>query len=483
MTIKKILIANRGEIACRIIDTARKLGIRTVAVYSTADRTAKHVILADEAYLIGDGPSALSYLRGDVIIETALKAGCDAIHPGYGFLSENADFADLVEQRGLIFIGPTGDAMRKMGSKIAAKITAKKAGVPLVPGTEDKIYDIEKAASIAEYIGFPVLIKASAGGGGKGMRVVNDAESFAGEVQRAMSEAQSAFGDSSVFIEKYVSSPKHIEVQILADNYGNAFYLYERECSIQRRHQKLIEEAPSPSINPELRKEMGEAAVRLAKACGYRGAGTIEFLMDGEKNYYFLEMNTRLQVEHPVTECITGWDLVEYQIRIASGEKLKLCQEDIPLIGHAIELRVCAEDPLNQFLPTTGVLTTYVEPYGQGIRVDSGFSQGDQIPVYYDSMIAKLIVHAPNRSAAIEKLKSAIRQYHIEGIATTLEFGAFVLQHPSFIHGTFDTGFVSTYFTEEQLLNYDHALQEAAAVAALYHFKLKEKSIAIPKRK
>jgi pyruvate carboxylase subunit A len=475
--IKKVLIANRGEITCRIIKTARKLGIKTVAVFSEADRKAQHVLMADEAYYLGPAPSNQSYLLGEKILEIAKACGADAIHPGYGFLSENAGFADAVKQSGILFIGPSGDAMRRMGSKIAAKLTAKSAGVPLVPGTEDKITDMAEAASIAADIGYPVLIKASAGGGGKGMRIVNRHEDFEQEVQRAMSEAGSAFGDSAVFIEKYVAKPKHIEVQVLADRFGNAVYLFERECSIQRRHQKLVEEAPSAVLNDDIRKKIGEAAVALTKTCGYEGAGTIEFLLDADKNFYFLEMNTRLQVEHPVTELITGLDLVAYQFSVASGEALDFKQEDLRIDGHAMELRICAEDPYNQFLPATGLLEKYKEPIMESVRVDSGFVEGDTIPMYYDSMIAKLIVHAPNREAAIAKLTDAIRAFEIKGIPTTLPFGEFVIHHPAFQDGSFDTGFVEAYYSADLLKKWDEDLQKAAAIAGLYFFKKKEKSI------
>jgi acetyl-CoA carboxylase biotin carboxylase subunit len=478
--IKKILIANRGEIACRIIKTAKKLGINTVAVYSDADRTALHTRMANESYYLGPSPSSQSYLLSDKILEIAKISGADAIHPGYGFLSENADFADAVISAGLIFIGPTGDSMRKMGSKIEAKQTAKAAGVPLVPGTDERINDMKLAAKTADEIGYPLLIKASAGGGGKGMRIVNTPESFEQEVHRAMSEAKSSFGDASVFIEKYVESPKHIEVQVLADMHGNAVYLFERECSIQRRHQKLIEEAPSAVIDPLIRKQIGEAAVRLTKTCNYHGAGTIEFLLDKNKNFYFLEMNTRLQVEHPVTELITDLDLVECQIQIANGQPLDFTQDDLKINGHAMELRICAEDPSNNFLPATGVLEIYQEPNIDGVRVDSGFHQGDQISVYYDSMIAKLVVHAPNRDAAIQKLQTAIHAFQIVGIPTTFELGLFALQHPAFIDGSFDTGFIDKYFSAEALKEIDSDIQKAAAIAALYFYKIREKSIALP---
>jgi acetyl-CoA carboxylase biotin carboxylase subunit len=463
--------------------TCKKLGIVTVAVYSDADRAAMHVRIADEAYHIGASQSNQSYLNGQKVIEVAKNTGCQAIHPGYGFLSENADFADMVKANNLIFIGPEGSSMRQMGAKIEAKLTAKKANVPLVPGTEEKIQDISLAKRIAGEIGFPVLIKASAGGGGKGMRIVHSESTFEQEVDRAMSEALSAFGDGSVFIEKYINAPKHIEIQILADRHGNVVYLNERECSVQRRHQKLVEEAPSPVIDDKLRKKIGMAAVELAKSCNYIGAGTVEFLLDEQRNFYFLEMNTRLQVEHPVTEFITGIDLVEWQIRVADNEPLDFRQEDVKLIGHAMELRVCAEDPTNNFLPSTGILTTYIEPEMDGVRVDSGFEEGDQIPIFYDSMIAKLIVHAPNRTAAISKLHQAINGYQIVGIPTTLEFGQFTINHPTFIDGSFDTKFVDQYFSPEKLNEYKTTDAAIASLAAIFRYKQKEKSITIPSDK
>ncbi len=476
--IQKILIANRGEIACRIIRSAHKMGIRCVAVYSEADRKARHVLLADEAYLLGPPPSAQSYLLGDKIISIALACGADAIHPGYGFLSENADFADAVAAAGLVFIGPSGAAMRSMGAKIAAKQTARAAGVPLVPGTEEALQDLGQAKQIALEIGFPVLVKASAGGGGKGMRIISEPDSFAEQVERAMSEAKSSFGDAAVFIEKYIGSPKHIEIQILADSHGNTLYLFERECSIQRRHQKVIEEAPSSAVSPELRRQMGESAVALARTCGYTGAGTVEFLLDESGNYYFLEMNTRLQVEHPVTEYITGLDLVAWQIRIAEGAELDIRQEELRLKGHAIELRVCAEDPANNFLPVTGILYEYREPAGDGIRVDSGFSQGDEIPVYYDPMLAKLIVYADTREAAIRKMTEAIQDYRISGIPTTLAFGAFAINHPAFRDGSFDTHFVERYFEPEALYRQHSKAAEIAAMAALiFHRRALQKPV------
>ena len=476
----KLLIANRGEIACRIIRTARRMGLSTVAVYSEADRQALHLRMADEAYLIGPAPSTESYLRGDKIIETALKAGADAIHPGYGFLSEQADFAKAVEAAGLIFIGPSAESIEIMGSKLAAKEAVSRYDIPLVPGTEKAIEDPQKAIRIAEEIGFPILIKASAGGGGKGMRIVEKAEELQEQMQRAISEAQSAFGDGAVFIEKYVSKPRHIEFQILADKEGNTLHFYERECSIQRRHQKVIEEAPSVVLDEALRQKMGEAAVKVAKACKYHGAGTVEFLLDADHNFYFLEMNTRLQVEHPVTELITGFDLVEWQIRIARGEALPFRQEDIPRNGHAIELRVYAEDPYNDFLPGTGKLEVYERPQGEGIRLDDGYEQGQDIPIYYDPMIAKLISYGRDRDEAIYRMLQAIKQYRIEGIPTTLPFGRFALQHPAFRSGHFDTSFVKKYFRPELLLEEEKKLAHLAALSALFLYQRESERLLPP---
>ncbi len=478
----KILIANRGEIACRIIRTARRMGIATVAVYSEVDRAALHVRMADEAWCIGPAPSAESYLRGDKIIETALQAKADAIHPGYGFLSEQADFAQAVENAGLIFIGPRPHSIEIMGSKLAAKEAVSKYDIPLVPGTEKAIDDPQQAIRIAKEIGFPILIKASAGGGGKGMRIVEREEDLKEQMQRAISEAQSAFGDGSVFIEKYLSKPRHIEFQILADEYGHTIHLFERECSIQRRHQKVVEEAPSAVLSPELRQRMGKAAVRVAQACNYRGAGTVEFLLDADHHFYFLEMNTRLQVEHPVTELITGLDLVEWQIRIARGEKLSLQQDMLQINGHAIELRVYAEDPFNDFLPGTGTLETYQTPKGEGIRLDDGYEQGQEVPIYYDPMLAKLITYGKDRNDAIYKMLQAIRNYHIKGVPTTLPFGEFALNHPAFRSGNFDTGFVKQYFRPELLQEEEKKLAEVAALFGLYAYEQEKEKLNLLQR-
>ncbi len=449
--IKKLLVANRGEIALRIMRSVRELGIQTVAVFSEADRNALHVRFADEAVCIGPPPSAQSYLVMDKIIQAALRTRSDAIHPGYGFLSENEDFAAKVREAGLIFIGPSPESIELMGSKLAAKAAVAKFNVPLVPGTSEPISDIKAAKKISKEIGYPILIKASAGGGGKGMRVVETEADFENQMERAVSEATSAFGDGSVFIEKYVTQPRHIEFQIFGDQHGNVVHLFERECSIQRRHQKVIEEAPSSILTPALRKQMGEAAVNVAKAAKYYNAGTVEFIVDENKNFYFLEMNTRLQVEHPVTELITGLDLVKLQIKIAEGEKLPFKQEDLTLRGHAIEVRVYAEDPANNFLPDIGTLKTYKRPQGHGIRVDDGFEQGMTVPFYYDPMIAKMICHDETRERAIEKTIRAIDEYEITGLETTLGFCRFVMTHEAFRSGNFDTKFVEKYFTPEVL--------------------------------
>lgn len=464
---KKILVANRGEIALRIMRTARRMGIQTVAVYSEADRHAPHVRFADEAVLLGPAPSAQSYLRADKIIDAARKLGVEGIHPGYGFLSENAGFAQMVSDAGMTFIGPKPHSIQMMGSKLAAKEAAKKFNVPMVPGIEEAITDVEMAKEIGRRVGYPILIKASAGGGGKGMRIVEREDELKEQMERAISEAVSAFGDGSVFIEKYVTGPRHVEVQIMGDTHGNIVYLFERECSIQRRHQKVVEEAPSAILTPELRRAMGEAAIRVAKACDYVGAGTVEFLVDGQRRFYFLEMNTRLQVEHPVTEMITGLDLVELQIRVARGEKLPFAQEDLQINGHALELRVYAEDPLNNFLPSVGTLTKYRLPEGPGIRVDGGFEEGMEVPIYYDPMLAKLVVHGATRDEAIQKMKEAIAAYEVEGVATTLPFGRFVLDHPAFVSADFDTHFVQHYFSPDKLIESHRDEAEVAALLAL----------------
>jgi len=466
---QKILIANRGEIALRIMRSAREMGIKTVAVYSDADRDALHVRYADEAVHIGEAPSNQSYLVGEKIIDACKQTGAEGIHPGYGFLSENAAFARKVREAGLILIGPSPEAMEVMGNKLSAKAAAMKYDIPMVPGTEEAITDINEAKQRAVEVGFPILIKAAAGGGGKGMRIVDSVGDFEEQMQLAVSEATSAFGDGSVFIERYVSSPRHIEIQVLGDSHGNILHLFERDCSVQRRHQKVIEEAPSSVLTPEIRKAMGKCAVDVARSVKYTGAGTVEFIMDDQLNFYFLEMNTRLQVEHPVTEFITGIDLVKEQINIARGEAISFKQEDLEINGHAIELRVYAEDPANNFLPDIGTLQTYVTPKGPGVRVDDGFEQGMEIPIYYDPMIAKLITYGKDREEAIERMIRAIDEYHITGITTTLAFGKFVMQHEAFTSGNFDTHFVMKYFTPEVLQTGN---EDEAMIAALLVEKL-----------
>lgn len=477
---KKILVANRGEIALRVMKTAKKMGIKTVAVYSVADRQSPHVKFADEAVCIGEAPSNQSYLLGDKIIEVCKELGVDGIHPGYGFLSENSKFAELAEQNGITFIGPKSHAIEVMGDKLAAKDTVKGYDIPMVPGLAHAITDIDEAKKVAKEVGFPILIKASAGGGGKGMRVVEKEEDFESQMQRAISEATSAFGDGSVFIEKFVASPRHIEIQVLADTHGNVVYLFERECSVQRRHQKVVEEAPSAVLTPEIRKAMGEAAVKVAKSCDYVGAGTVEFLLDENKNFYFLEMNTRLQVEHPVTELITGIDLVEMQIRVARGEVLPIKQEDLQIKGHALELRVYAEDPLNDFLPSVGNLETYILPEGEGIRVDNGFEQGMDVPIYYDPMLSKLITYGKDRNEAIQLMLKAIQDYKIEGVSTTLPFGTFVFEHDAFVSGNFDTNFVKKFYSVDIIKENQIKEAEVAALVALKQYLADQKVLRVP---
>jgi acetyl-CoA carboxylase biotin carboxylase subunit len=467
----KILIANRGEIALRIMRTCKEMGIKTVAVFSEADRNAPFVKYADEAVCVGPPPSNQSYLQGDKIIDIAKKLSVDGIHPGYGFLSENADFAGRVKKSGIRFIGPSAEAMNMMGDKLSAKAAAKKYNIPMVPGSEGAISSVEEGKKIAIATGFPLLIKASAGGGGKGMRIVEKIEEFEEQMKLAVSEATSAFGDGSVFIERYVAGPRHIEIQILGDSHGNIVYLFERECSIQRRHQKVIEEAPSSVLTPEIRKAMGECAVNVGKACNYEGAGTVEFLLDESRNFYFLEMNTRLQVEHPVTEMITGIDLVKEQIKIARGEKLSFTQNDLKIQGHSLEVRVYAEDPTNNFLPDIGKLVTYKLPQGLGVRVDDGFEEGMDIPIYYDPMIAKLITFGKDRQEAISRMIRAIDDYRIVGVETTLSFCKFVLKHDAFISGNFDTHFIKHHYSPEMLAEEQ---QDEAIIAALIGAKLME---------
>ncbi len=464
---KKVLVANRGEIARRVMRTLRKMGISSVAVYSDADKNAPHVLEADEAVYLGASPSAESYLKQDLILEYCKELGVDGIHPGYGFLSENAGFAKKVKAAGMKLIGPSPESMEVMGDKLSAKQAVKEFNVPLVPGVDEAISDVKEAMKIAEEVGYPILIKASAGGGGKGMRLVNSSAEFEEQMTMAQNEARSSFGDDAVFIEKFVNKPRHIEIQVFADQLGNVVYLFERECSIQRRHQKVVEEAPSAVLTPALRQQMGEAAVAVCKACNYEGAGTVEFLLDADLNFYFLEMNTRLQVEHPVTEEITGLDLVEWQVRVARGERLPKLQEDLAINGHAVEIRVYAEDTLNGFTPDIGNLQRYRIPSGANVRVDDAFLEGMDIPIYYDPMIAKLVVWGKTREEAMDRAIEAIDNYQISGVKTTLDFGKYVLKHPAFRSGDFDTNFIKHYFQDPRVVNEAMLEEEDALVHAI----------------
>ncbi|MEO1022387.1 MAG: acetyl-CoA carboxylase biotin carboxylase subunit [Bacteroidota bacterium] len=449
--IKKVLIANRGEIAIRVIHTCKEMGIKTVAVYSWPDAQSPHVLLADESVFIGEAASSESYLVMDKIIDAMKQTGADAVHPGYGFLSENAEFARRCKEEGLIFIGPEPKAIKLMGDKTEARELVTSAGIPTPPGLKSTLESIEEAAQIADEIGYPILVKASAGGGGKGMRIVYKKEEFESSIKAAKSEAKNAFGDDRVYIEKYLEEPRHIEFQIMADTHGNVLHVFDRECSVQRRHQKVIEEAPSPLMTPELRKEMSECAIKAARACDYVGAGTIEFLVDKHRNFYFLEMNTRLQVEHPVTEMISGLDLVELQILVAEGKELPLTQEDLEINGHAFECRIYAEDPENNFLPSTGTLIKHRAPTGSGVRVDAGVEEGLPITINYDPMISKLTVHGKDREDARKKMLRALDEYEIAGCRTTIPFCEFTLRHDVFIEGKYDTHFVKDHFlTREQ---------------------------------
>lgn len=450
-SIQKVLVANRGEIALRVMRTCKSMGIKTVAVYSRPDRFSPHVLMADESVFIGEAASSQSYLVVDRIIDAAKQTGADAIHPGYGFLSENASFSARCESEGIIFIGPSPRSIELMGDKTSARKLMESAGVPLPPGTTTALKSTEEAVATADEIGYPVLIKAAAGGGGKGMRIVYEPSEIEAAVKTARSEAKNAFGDDRVYVEKYLEEPRHIEFQILADKHGKTLHLYDRECSIQRRHQKVVEEAPATVLTAELRAEMAKAAVTAAASCDYFGAGTIEFLVDKHRNFYFLEMNTRLQVEHPVTEYITGLDLVEWQIRVAQGEKLPFVQNDIKINGHSIECRVCAEDPAEQFLPSTGILTEHKIPAGPGVRVDSGVVEGQEVTINYDPLLSKLVVHAANRELAIRKMDDALAEYKISGLRTTIPFCRFVMQHEDFKAGTYDTHFIKDYFKPEML--------------------------------
>lgn len=481
--IQKVLVANRGEIAVRIMRTCREMGIKTVAVFSEADRASMHVRYADEAYLIGPAPSTESYLNMDKIIDVAKKSGADAIHPGYGFLSEKASFSERCTNEGIIFIGPTAYAIATMGDKITARRTMIAAGVPVVPGTTDKVTTEKDAVAAIKNIGLPVMIKASAGGGGKGMRLVKKDKDIKSSLRAARSEAASSFGDDSVYIEKYIESPHHIEFQILADKHGNTVHLFERECSVQRRHQKVVEETPSPIMTPEKRKEMGDAAVAAAKAVNYSGAGTIEFIVDDNLNYYFLEMNTRLQVEHPITERVVGVDLVKEQINIANNQVLPFKQEDLRQHGHAIECRVYAEDAENNFMPNPGLIRHLTEPYGFGIRCDGYVYEGYTIPIHYDSMIAKLIVWGSTREAAIERMKRALYEYKITGVKTSIRFLSRIMDAPDFRNGNYNTHFIEDnlefLLTEGDFGGNSLQLYEDLAIMVAffdYHSKLEEKN-------
>ncbi len=461
--INKILIANRGEIAVRIIRACRELGIHSVAVYSEADKTSLHTRFADEAYFLGAAQSSDSYLNKEKILAAVKESGADAVHPGYGFFSENAEFIKMIEDAGLIFIGPPSSSVSLMGSKTAARQLMLKNKVPIVPGTTKAISSLEEGISIAKEITFPVLLKASAGGGGKGMRKINSADEFESAFDSTRREALKAFGDDSIYIEKFVENPKHIEVQVIADKHGNYAHLFERECSIQRRHQKIIEEAPSSFVDSETRLKITTAAVNAAKACKYYNAGTVEFLMDRNKEFYFLEMNTRLQVEHPVTELITGVDLVKEQISIANGNKLSFKQEDLKIRGHAVESRIYAEDPANNFLPSTGKLNEYSSPAGPGVRVDEGFGRGSEITIYYDPLIAKLICWSNDRKSAIDRMKRALNEYKIFGVLTNISFLREIFSHPKFINGQFDINFLEKEFKIFISKEDDH-IEEAASI-------------------
>ena len=478
--ITKILVANRGEIALRIMKTCKKLGISTVAIYSEADKSAPFVKFADQSVLIGPPPSSESYLKQDDIIEVAKNLNVDGIHPGYGFLSENSSFAQKVIDAGIKFIGPSGKSIEIMGDKLSAKKAVLAYDIPMVPGLNEEVIDVDKAKKVANQIGYPILIKAAAGGGGKGMRIVENNSEFENQMKRAVSEAKNAFGNGAVFIEKYITEPRHIEIQILADQHGNVVHLFERDCSIQRRHQKVIEEAPSSVLSEKLRAEMGKAACDVARSCDYYGAGTVEFIYEND-SFYFLEMNTRLQVEHPVTELITGLDLVEQQIKIAEGEKLNFAQEDLKINGHAIEIRVYAEDPNNDFLPDIGTVDVYSVPTGDHVRVDDALEQHMEIPIFYDPMIAKLIVHDSTREKAIQRMIEAIEDYDIVGVKTTLPFCDFALKHESFRSGKYDTRFVKLYFSDPKVLDPSLEMLDAAlATVALLEKKDKINDYYLP---
>jgi acetyl-CoA carboxylase biotin carboxylase subunit len=480
---KKILIANRGEIAIRIMRACREMGIATVAVYSEVDRTAQHVRYADEAYLLGPAPAAESYLMMKKIIAAAKKSQAQAIHPGYGFLAENPEFAQLVKDSGLIFIGPEPETIRLLGDKMAAREAMIKADVPIVPGVKHAISSVADAQTIADEIGYPILLKAAAGGGGKGMRVVRAPGEIPQFFKMARSEAKSAFGDDRIYIEKYLEKPRHIEIQIIADQHGNVVHLGERECSIQRRHQKVIEESPSPIVDPDMRRRMGETAVKAAKAANYVNAGTVEFLVDNDKNFYFLEVNTRLQVEHPVTEMVTGIDLAKEQIRIAAGEPLSFRQDGIQWRGSAIECRIYAEDPENNFLPSIGKIQSYREPNGIGVRVDSALSKGDSVSMYYDPLISKLITWGRDRNEAIQRMKRALDEYTISGVQTVIPFHKQVMSHPDFIAGDISTHFIEEQKNQLAKLNTtsEGDLKTMAVISCLFDYQSRKKATRVTK--
>lgn len=465
---KKVLIANRGEIAVRIIRACRDLGISPVAVYSEADREALHVRLADQAYEIGPAPSSESYLVIEKILDVACKSGCQAVHPGYGFLAENEEFAEACQDSGLVFIGPSAASMKVMGDKVASRDAVRKAGVEVIPGSEGEIGSLQEAMTLADQIGYPVMVKASAGGGGKGLRMVVDERDLPSAYQMARSEAESSFNDPRVFLEKYLERPRHVEIQLLGDLDGHLIHLGERECSIQRRHQKLVEECPSPLVDPELRDRLGRAAVAAGEAVGYYNAGTVEFLIDSNLNFYFLEMNTRLQVEHPVTEMVFGMDLVREQIQIAAGRKLRYRQEDLQMHGNAIECRIYAEDPNNNFFPSPGKIVSLSEPSGPGIRNDSGVYAGCTIPVHYDPLISKLVAHGEDRRYAIRRIQRALREYQMLGVHTTIPFFEVLLSHPQFVRGDLHTHFIEEHRLVEQMA--ESPIQEIPLIAAAIHY-------------
>ncbi len=481
MAFKKVLIANRGEIALRIMRACRELNIATVAIYSEADRNAVHVRYADEAYFIGPPPSTESYLRIDKIIDVVQKSKADAIHPGYGFLAENSKFVEACEENKIIFIGPNSKATKLLGDKTCARRIMQQAGVPIVPGTEEPIKSEKEALVVAGQIGFPVLIKAAGGGGGKGMRIVNSPEEFSQALKTAAAEASSAFGDPTIYIEKYIVKPRHIEIQILADNFGNIIHLNERECSVQRRYQKMIEEAPSPIVTPDLRRQMGEAAIKAARAAGYNNAGTVEFLVDTNRNFYFLEVNARLQVEHPVTELVTGIDIVKEQIHIASGGKLRFDQSAISLHGAAIECRISAEDTRNNFMPSTGIIEELILPGGPGVRVETGIFEGFEVPLYYDPLVMKILTWGKDRNEAMVRMKRALNELRISGIETTRPFHQRILDDKGFFEGNYDTHFVARLLESPPEVENEYEI--AAIAAAIANFKKERQTPFLTKQK